>query len=336
MISLPTLMIFIFSIVCCSYASAQKTVCSGDTVVLILTGYEGNIQWQQSPDLISWSPASPAIGVNGDSLSFIATNDYYYRAEVTDGVCPPFYSDTMLVAAVTCGIAPYCTYNSACNGDIIDNRDNKTYKTIQIINQCWMAENLNVGIRIDGVNNQTSGSDNQNTSIEKYCYSNNPANCTIYGGLYQWDEMMAYDLPVSGNDTGPQGICPSGWHIPTDNEWKCLEMNLGMTQSNADSQGLRGPEAGGKLKQTGTTLWASPNRGATNSSGFSGFPGGMRYSNDSLFYQMGMLGYWWSATEFGNDFTWLTWYRYLINEFAHVDRNPSNKANGFSVRCVKD
>jgi len=87
-----------------------------------------------------------------------------------------------------------------------DARDGKTYNTVLIGTQCWMRENLNIGTRIDGSQNQTD-----NGTIEKYCYDDLESNCDIYGGLYQWDEAMQYVTTQ-----GVQGICPAGWHLPTD------------------------------------------------------------------------------------------------------------------------
>jgi len=84
---------------------------------------------------------------------------------------------------------------------------------VMIGEQCWMAENLNIGEMIDGSQSMT-----ENGIIEKYCYDNDPENCETYGGLYQWDEMMEYVT-----DTAVQGICPAGWHLHTDHEWKVLE-----------------------------------------------------------------------------------------------------------------
>jgi len=96
-----------------------------------------------------------------------------------------------------------------CGQTLSDPRDGKNYATVQIGTQCWMAQNLNVGTRIDGTATQAN-----NGTIEKYCYSDNDANCTTYGGLYQWDEMMQYTTTQ-----GVQGICPTGWHLPVDAEW---------------------------------------------------------------------------------------------------------------------
>ena len=94
--------------------------------------------------------------------------------------------------------------------------DGKNYQTVQIGAQCWFKENLNIGIRINGSQNQTD-----NGIIEKYCYNDDENNCNTYGGLYQWDEMMQYM-----NTEGAKGICPYGWHLPTDAEWEILTNSL--------------------------------------------------------------------------------------------------------------
>jgi uncharacterized protein (TIGR02145 family) len=207
-------------------------------------------------------------------------------------------------------------------GDVLrDFRDGKSYNTVKIGTQCWMAENLNIGTMINGSGNQTD-----NATIEKYCYSDNTSNCDVYGGLYQWDEMMQY--VTTG---GTQGICPTGWHLPIDDEWKTLEMYLGMSQAQADATGWRGTDEGGKLKEAGTSHWVSPNTGATNSSGFTGLPGGYRGTNGTF---TGLTGeaFFWSSSESGSD----AWYRALTSSFASVRRDGMVRVYGFSVRCVRD
>ena len=285
-------------------------------------------------DFLSFVPGYADLEVGNDTsynvTGLACDSTYYYRVRANNP-CSTSSNSSTISTTVTCATTPYCTINSTCSGDITDSRDG-TYKTIQIVNQCWMAENLNVGIRVDGSVNQTSGPDNKNASIQKYCYGNDPANCNIYGGLYQWDEMMAYSTSINTNGPGPQGICPTGWHIPTDNEWKCLEMNLGMLQSEADKTSQRGTDEGGKLKQTGTMYWTSPNIGATNSSGFTALPGGYRLTYGS-FVNGGYSGYWWSGTENSGPSAWA---RNLYNSYPTVNRGYTSKANGYSVRCVKD
>ncbi|MCX6233617.1 MAG: hypothetical protein NT175_02690 [Bacteroidetes bacterium] len=214
-----------------------------------------------------------------------------------------------------------------CGGQLTDVRDDKTYGTVQIGDQCWMAENLNVGTMINGSNNQAN-----NGTIEKYCHNNNPANCATYGGLYQWDEAMQYDTTQ-----GAQGICPNGWHIPTDDEWKVIEGTVDSQYGVGDpiwnNAGWRGFDAGGNLKETGYTHWYSPNTGATNESGFTGLPGGIRI-NGGIFGNLGYFGYFWSSSQ---PITYGAWFRGLSGDyFANVYRYGSSEGYGFSVRCLKD
>ena len=212
-----------------------------------------------------------------------------------------------------------------CGDALIDARDGQSYNTVQIGTQCWMAENLNIGTMINGSSNQTNNSVN-----EKYCFNDNLANCDTYGGLYQWDEAMQYVTTA-----GTRGICPSGWHLPTDVEWMTMEEYLGMCSGTyyecSDSIGWRGTDEGGKLKETGTTHWASPNTGATNSSGFTGLPGGYRDTNGS-FYNLTYYANFWSSLENGSG----AWYRRLGYNKSQVYRSHYSKAYGCSVRCLRD
>jgi uncharacterized protein (TIGR02145 family) len=210
---------------------------------------------------------------------------------------------------------------------IIDIRDGQVYKIVKIGRQWWMQENVNIGSRIDGSHNATD-----NGLIEKYCYLDNEIYCDTFGGLYLWDEMMDYYPSDDGNPGITQGICPFGWHLPTDKEWKELEIFLGMSQADAETTGYRGTNEGGKMKETGSTQWRSPNTGATNESGFSVLPCG---SHDTGGYidGVGDLAFFWSSTEYSS---LSAWYRLLIYDNSAVYRNYSNKDYGFSVRCLMD
>ncbi len=206
-----------------------------------------------------------------------------------------------------------------CGQPITDARDGKTYNTVQIGTQCWMKENLNVGTSIYLTQSQT---DNQ--VIEKYCYFDQESNCDTYGGLYQWDEAMQY---VSID--GVQGICPLGWHFPTDAEWCTLIQFIDPT-FNCSTNGNSGTDAGGKMKETGTSHWLTPNTGATNSSGFTALPGGRcRYNQ---FFNLTTAAYFWSSSE---STTWWAWYISLFSFEADVYHSNTSKYNGYSVRCVK-
>ncbi len=213
--------------------------------------------------------------------------------------------------------------SSDCGFPITDARDSQTYNTVLIGNQCWMSENLNIGDMVEGQYDQFNDGD-----FDKYCYDNDTLNCDTYGGLYQWAEMVQYLNEASNtNSWNPvptgnvQGICPTGWHLPTDVEWTTLTDYLGGTNV-----------AGGKMKETGTTHWNSPNTGATNESGFTALPGGLRNSSGSLYY-LGSRGHWWSSTESSGT---IAWSRYLYYDYDQVIRNNNGKTNGFSVRCLKN
>ena len=214
-----------------------------------------------------------------------------------------------------------------CGDPLRDFRDGQTYNTIQIGNQCWMAQNLNVGIMINGNNNQTD-----NDTIEKYCYNNDTANCDTYGGLYQWDEMMQYVTTE-----GAQGICPNGWHLPTDSEWMTLEESLGMCSGTASGcsgeTGWRGTDEGSKLAGN-EPLWANGNLDQNANFGMSSFealPGGYRNTSGSFNNLFGGAYFRTSNENILN-----TWTRYLSFSHAQVFRTYNNKAHGYSVRCIKD
>jgi uncharacterized protein (TIGR02145 family) len=213
------------------------------------------------------------------------------------------------------------TPNDPCGSNIIDPRDGQTYATVQIGTQCWMAENLNIGKMINSSFNQLN-----NDTIEKYCYDNDSTYCNEYGALYQWNEMMDYTTAQ-----GARGICPPGWHIPTDNEWKTMEMYLGMSQTEADKMNFRGTDEGGKLKETGTTHWVNP-IGATNTTGFTALGSGMRNTN-SLFTGLKQDAFFWTTADNSGD---QAIYRQLVRYNAKIARNYANKYLGYSIRCIKD
>jgi uncharacterized protein (TIGR02145 family) len=214
------------------------------------------------------------------------------------------------------------SYAWSCGEDFVDDRDSQTYTTVEIGDQCWLAENLNIGTMISSSSNQTD-----NGTIEKYCHTNSTSNCDIYGGLYQWDEMMQYETTK-----GVQGICPTGWHLPTDAEWCTLENYVDTGTISCSSTGYRGIDAGGKLKEFGTAHWSAPNIGATNSSGFTALPGGYRRTDGSFNDNSGCCANFWSSNEAGTN----AWYRYLYYINAKVGRDNASQAYGFSVRCIRN
>jgi uncharacterized protein (TIGR02145 family) len=212
------------------------------------------------------------------------------------------------------------TADIICGADFIDSRDGRTYGTVLIGTQCWMAENLNVGTMLSG-----GAAMSNNGIIEKYCYNNLAANCDKYGGIYGWDEMMQYT-----SIAGSKGICPDGWHLPVDAEWCILEQYLDATIS-CNAIGLRGTNGGGKLKEVGTTNWTTPNTGANNASGFTALPGGRWFGVFSL---SGTYALWWTSSQ--DISSGGAWARGVTNTSALMDRNTNSKNIGMSVRCVKN
>lgn len=214
------------------------------------------------------------------------------------------------------------TAKAPCGQPIIDSRDSQSYNTVIIGSQCWMVENLNIGSMINISNNQSN-----NDTIEKYCYDNSTSNCDVYGGLYQWNEIMQYNT-----NEGSQGLCPDGWHIPSDLDWMKLEEEVESTTGTFwAASGYRGTDAGGNLKESGNTHWASPNTGATNSSGFTGLPGG--YVNITPEFQhISIQSMFWTSSLFSV----YPLYRNMMDNSAQMFRYYSYQNMGFSVRCIRD
>ena len=224
----------------------------------------------------------------------------------------------------------------ACGSPFTDTRDGNVYNTVLIGTQCWMAENL---AYLPSVVGPGTGSD-----VTPYYYvygytgtsvatAKATANYTTYGVLYNWPAAMNGAASSSSSPSGVQGVCPAGWHLPSDAEWCTMENAVEAgTDPGCSLTGWRGTNTGGKLKQTGTTLWTTPNTGATNSSGFTALPGGFRLTGGT-FINVGNIGYWWSATESSAT---SAWYRSLAYVNAQVFRTFTSKAIGSSCRCVKD
>ena len=218
------------------------------------------------------------------------------------------------------------TIKEPTSGTFTDSRDGNEYNWVQIGDQVWMAENLaylpSVNMVADGSEDAAGsyyyvyGYDGTNVTDAKAT-----ANYTTYGVLYNWTAAMDGEASSTTNPSGIQGVCPTGWHLPSDAEWTELTDYLGGTSV-----------AGGKLKETGTTHWNSPNTGATNETGFTALPGGYRSDNGS-FGDIGYYGFWWSAT--GSNAA-DAWFRYMDYSNSSVSRSNYFKEVGFSVRCVRD
>lgn len=195
----------------------------------------------------------------------------------------------------------------------VTDADGNTYKTIQIGTQTWMAENLRTTKFNDGtaIPNATTDMVWSQYTTGAYCwYNNDISNKPTYGALYNWFAV-----------TDGHKICPTGWHIPSDAEWATLISYLG---GDAIS--------GGKMKETGTGHWFSPNKEADNSSGFTALPGGGRNMGGSFAF-LGESGLWWSST---SKDSYEAWTRMINYNYAWASHYGDFQSSGFSIRCIKD
>jgi uncharacterized protein (TIGR02145 family) len=198
--------------------------------------------------------------------------------------------------------------------------DSNIYKVITIGDQVWMAEDLRTTKYNDGtsIDNVTDAAEWVSLSSPAYCWYMNDETYKIpNGALYNWYAVNT------------EKLCPVGWHVPGDSEWKTLEMALGMSQNAADQDGWRGTNEGTKIKNT--TGWVSGS--GTNESGFSAIAGGLRDWDDAAFYWLGYYSHWWTSTE-GDSYT--AWDRDISYTSTAIFRYPNNKNYGMSVRCLKN
>ena len=264
----------------------------------------------------SWAISPSGSCSNGNTSQictaiFASAGQYTATVTVEDSTIPT--PQTAIASASVTVIVPW-----TCGIDrLVDIRDSKTYATVQIGSQCWMAENINIGTRILGSSNQGSSC----SAIKKYCFGNSESRCTSYGGLYQWGQVMC-----GSTTAGVQGICPTGWHIPTHNEFTTLERAICTSPTcstdfpyDITTDGLRGTNEGTTLK-------------TVNPSSFSALLAGFR-DFDGGFYYLGNYTFFWSSFQSGPD---EVWYRNLGRDWATVNRDAYVNIYGYSVRCLKD
>jgi uncharacterized protein (TIGR02145 family) len=196
-----------------------------------------------------------------------------------------------------------------CGDLFIDIRDGHEYSSVQIGEQCWMEENLNYA------------------TGTSWCYYNSEAYCNVFGRLYNWETIMNGAPGSSNVPSGVQGICPEGWHLPSDGEWCILSQFVDSTM-DCNATGYNGTDGGLKMKSTWG--WASGGNG-TNESGFNGVPGGSMgiYHFDDLY----LFAYFWSTTEDDPGYAWLIKLNYGLPK---AGRYFSQKNRGYSVRCLKN
>jgi len=253
---------------------------------------------------------STGMGSFTSSLtSLTAATKYFVRAYATNSEGTGYGNEVTFTTTSTNGII----FNPNLNYGTLTDVDGNVNKTIQIGTQIWMAENLKTTKFKDGTSIPliTDNTAWMNLTTSGFCWNNNDISTykSIFGALY------------NGYAVSTGKLCPSGWHVPTDNEWTVLTAFLGGESI-----------AGGKLKETGTSHWASPNIGATNETGFTAVPAGFRSTNGP-FQPFGSYGIWWSSTEYTTSFAWN---RRMMSNVGEVLKADNFKIDGLSVRCVKD
>jgi len=248
--------------------------------------------------------------INGDSLGIFESSitelqegmHYYVKAYSTNENGTSYGEVKQFIAQ-----DPIC-------GVLTVDYEGQTYNTVQIGEQCWFNKNLNYQIG------------------NSWCYDLNSENCLTYGRLYDWETIMNGELGSNNVPSGIQGICPTGWHIPSDNEWKILEGNVdtqyGVGDPIWDEIGYRGLNVGNRLK----TWYGWSSNSGSDDFGFSALPSGF-YGTNGYFTSKYYGANWWTTSE--DDSTGV-WTRYLSIYENSSNRYNFEKEYGFSVRCLKD
>jgi uncharacterized protein (TIGR02145 family) len=269
--------------------------------------YECGVCWanHHNPDLTD--PHSLDDVNNPDFISDLTNlspgSVYYVRsyarnkAGLSYGTELPLITQSGIQTGIPCPGMPTITY------------EGQVYNTVFIQSHCWLRENLNVGVQMQGEQDQTD-----NGIIEKHCYNDQEEMCEKYGGLYQWDEMMQYV------ESSERGICPEGWHVPNHGFMASFASDLGGQQF-----------AGGKMKETGTAYWSFPNAMADNSTGFSSRAGGNRGAEGN-YYNFGSTSYFWTSSQTGIGA--MSWYNRYTDGAFNYNLFDINTAR--SVRCIRD
>lgn len=266
----------------------------------------------------------------GQYLSYISglspNTSYYVRSYVINGL-GVFYGNQIQFSTNS--------QTTFCPPGLVD-YDGIAYNIVQIGNQCWMKENLrtshysNGDVLVDGTN---AGSTNNDYSTKYYFdYNDDPANSVFYGKLYTWAAVMNGSSGSNTVPSGVQGVCPTGWHVPSDEEWKILEGTVDSQYGYPDTEwfgtSYRGYDAGENLKST--YGWSGINSNGVDLYGFATQPSGYRTAMGSSF-QLGYEAYFWTTMDYSSNDAWR---RKLASSYNTVDRYHVHRNEGYSVRCL--
>lgn len=286
----------------------QSTATSGGNVTFDggLPVTERGVCWSASPN--PTTADSKTLDGSGtgtfisDLTGLVAGSLYYVRAYATNNAGTGYGNQQNFT---TSGAPP-------CPGipTITDPRDGQVYTTVQIGSQCWLQKNVNY---------ETGNS---------WCYDNDPDNCTIYGRLYDWNTLMNGASSSNSVPSGVQGVCPSGWHVPSDNEWCILTQYIDPTVNCSSMNEWSGTDVGLKMKST--SGWYN-NQNGNNASGFTALPGGLLNING--FWLLTEGTWFWSSTQHNSN---VAFNRGLVSYKQNIYRYIRDRGDGLPARCVKD
>jgi uncharacterized protein (TIGR02145 family) len=248
----------------------------------------------------------------GDRIRYIGKSKYYYTV----------FADVPATSKTVTFTFAKCT-----------DYDKNQYKVVNMGSQIWMAENLKSTTYSDGTSipfvNTNVAWDALTATDKAYCYyDDNILNKDTYGVLYTWSAAMKDAASSNASPSNVQGVCPAGWHLPSDAEWHTMVLTL---DASALLNTTESGSAGGKMKEYGISHWVTPNTGATNSSGFSALPAGRRMET-GVSTQLGYNTMWWSSTDASGNARDRT----LYYNAERIDRAPAYRNVGYSVRCIKN
>jgi hypothetical protein len=229
---------------------------------------------------------------------------------------------TLSIPITTIDSITYTLNSNVCPSTVIDVEGN-IYNTVIIGTQCWMKENLKTMHYSNGAVIPNNLSATQWNYLPGACadYNNDSISSLVYGKLYNW-----YAVANS------QGLCPIGWHVPDDSEWNILVKTIDANSDTSCINCVQSTIAGGALKEIGLSHWTWPNTGASNTSTFTGLPGGCRYDFGG-YSDIGDYGFWWTSSQSSIMNAYKRYLHYSDTNFSH---SASIKYFGFSVRCIKD
>jgi len=287
--------------------------------------------------IISFTGIAQNVGIGTTTPNASAQLDV---SSTNSGFLPPrmTYAQRNAIVSPAAGLIVYCTDCSAGAGEMnyfngntwmnmtISTASNvvANLPSVTICNQIWTNKNLDVSTYRNGdpIPKISDSASWVTLTTGAYCYYNNDSAtyAAVYGKLYNWYAVK-----------DPRGLAPQGWHIPSDGEWnklaKCIDPAADTTLINTQST-----TAGGAMKEIGLSHWISPNGGATNSTGFTGLPGGLRNYFGQFDY-VGYFAYWWSNTEGSAT---QSWSRILNSSYGNILKVNSYRPSGYYVRCIKD